>query len=155
MLAAVAMPACSQPAVCDGVTREAGGCTADQPTFVAADCPALGREFAEQYENRLTKIFEEGEREGATASVHAMGMQTLMTVRMQQHMREHELRCEPEELLDIVVGQLSPSFRAEAPQYLDDRAISMDPADYEPASWEEYEAELLQSLGNVEWWAVE
>lgn len=84
-----------------------------------------------------------------------MGMQTLMTVRMQQHMREHELRCEPEELLHIVVGQLSPSFTAEAPQYLDDRAISMDPADYEPATWEEYEAELLRSLGNVEWWAVQ
>lgn len=50
-VAALAMPAaCSRPAVCDGVTREAGGCTADQPTFVATDCPALAREFAEQYE---------------------------------------------------------------------------------------------------------
>lgn len=42
---------------CDGIDAELGGCDANRPTFVGADCQAVGRETGRQLNDRLLAIY--------------------------------------------------------------------------------------------------
>lgn len=56
---ALLVATCSRaPEICDDVTREAGGCDPNQPTFEAMDCETLAESTVRQLTERFMDIHE-------------------------------------------------------------------------------------------------
>jgi hypothetical protein len=111
--------------VCGGVTRKAGGCEAEQPSFAGTTCAAVGREFGAQVDARgLAIIGGPASQHGESRAVRMGEMLLLVTTRANQHLRDtgQVASCRVDEFVAAAETAFSDPFRAQVGDYLYDGA---------------------------------
>jgi hypothetical protein len=120
--------------VCNDVTRDAGGCDPNQPTFEAMDCPDLAASTAQQITERLTNVYQGPAGGEDSKATQALKHTTLVVVRLNQHVREHDLPCYSDNMWELMEPLFPAEFRPIAGTLLYDWEIQDQP---EP-TWDDW-----------------
>lgn len=133
-----------QPAICNGIDRQLGGCDTDQPVFNGSTCEAVGIEFGDQLDQRIVKILGgpdvvNGERK----SVRISAAEFLLTGRANQHLREIGIiaECGADHFLAAAERRFSDTLRAEVGDYL---------SEFEHHSYADWRADLRKTLRAID-----
>jgi len=103
--------------VCDGVSNELGGCTAQRHTFVSGTCEDLAREWAQVLDTALVAILDGPEAvEDQSRSVLMKQALVITTIDMQTRLTELGLAdtCDLPEFMAAAEPSFSDELRARA-----------------------------------------
>ncbi len=128
------------PTVCDGVSSELGGCTANRHTYTGDTCPDLAREWATIVDERIVSVLRgPSVVAGQARSVLIRQALTITTVDVNERLRELGLRgtCDVSEF----VATAEPLFSSELRAGVGDALYDGLP----PASYEEWLADVRKA----------
>ena len=132
------------PTVCDGVSSEVGGCTANRHTFTSGTCEDLAREWAAVLNEGVVGVLR-GPAAVGNQSRGVLLRQVLIitTVDVNERLRELDLRgtCDRTEFMATAEPLFSAEHRAGVGAALYD--------DLPPASYEEWLAEVEETAGII------
>ena len=109
--ASCAAPASPRPTVCDGVSDDIGGCTAERHDFTSTTCEDLAREWATVLDRRALAVLNGPEDPNQAVSVRLKQVVVIVTTDMNTKLRELGLA----ESCDVpaFVAAAEPSFSAD------------------------------------------
>jgi hypothetical protein len=103
------------PVVCDGVTKEAGGCTTERHEFTGTTCVDLGIEWGQLVDRQVVAIIDGPADVGGNAkSVRLKQAVVIASLDVNERMRELDLRsdCNVEMILSVGEPQFSEALRS-------------------------------------------
>lgn len=143
----LSQPNTSQPSptVCDGVSSEAGGCTANRHTFTSDTCQDLAREWAAVVDEGVLGVLRgPTEVAGQGRSVLLRQVVVIPTVDLNERLRELGLRgtCDPGDFM----ASAEPVFSAELRAGVGDAMYDGLP----PASYDEWLVDVQKTVAIIE-----
>jgi len=146
-IASCAPTASPSQAVCDGISSEVGGCTAERHKFIGSTCEALGKEWGEVLDRAVVAIIDGPEAVAKQArSVRLRQALVIATADMNTRLQELKLQadCDLPEFMAAAEPTFSEKLRAGVGAALFDGS----PATYE--DWLEDVRKVARSIDDGE-----
>jgi len=130
--------------VCDGISSDAGGCTAERHSFAATTCDGLAREWATVLDRQVVTIVNGPPDPGRAVSVRLKSAVSIVTIDLNTKLRALDLAadCDVPKFMDAAQPGFSADVRAKVGAGLYDG----DPV----ATYEDWLADVKRTLAIID-----
>jgi hypothetical protein len=132
------------PSVCDGVSSDIGGCTAERHPFVGASCEELAKEFGGVLDRQVVALLNAPTDPSQAMSVRLKQTVVILTTDMNTKLRELGLAetCDVPAFLAVAEPEFSADLRAKVGSALFDG----EPA----ATYDDWLADVTRTLAVID-----